>query len=73
MAMTQTVLGPVRRGRVEGRAETGEPDAAARRPKVQKRAGNQNAWIIYRRAAQPLGQRVQGRGLGMPATPCHSR
>lgn len=36
-----------------------------------KRAGNQNAWSIQGRASggravQTLGQRVQGRGQGMP-------
>lgn len=51
--------------------ESREPGAAAaRRPKVQEVAGNQNVRIVWgrasgRRAGQPLGCRVQGRGWGM--------
>ena len=33
-------------GAGEGRGGTGEPEAAARRPKHTKRVGNQNGWII---------------------------
>jgi hypothetical protein len=43
--VAKTRLNCSRRGEEEGKEGEG-PDVAARRPKLTKRAGNQNGWII---------------------------